>query len=248
MDPGTSSRRLGAADYGRTRWSVVRALAAGGEAEARSSLTDLCRRYWVPVYAYLRRCGHPPRGAAELTQSFLSWLLQHLRAEGVDRAHGFRSFLRLQLQRFLANDWTELEQSAPLEELAPPWPLEDIEARQRRAHSPDSTPEQAFQRSFAFELLLQALDALRQEATAAGRAQMFEALRPWLTREPAPGEIAAAAADLGMAPLAALVAVRRLRQRFQELVDEQLLQTLEDSGALADERQALLGMLSGTQG
>lgn len=248
MDPGTSSKRLPSADFGRTRWSVVRALAAGGSADARESLAELCRRYWVPVYAYLRRCGHPPRGAAELTQSFLSWLLLQLRAEGLEGCQGFRDFLRSQLQRFLSNDWVELEQAAPLAELAPPWPLEDIEARQKRAHAPDSTPEQAFQRSFAFELLLQSLDALRQEAASAGRAQMFEALRPWLTREPAPGEIAAAGASLGMAPLAALVAVRRLRQRFQELVDEQLLQTLEDSGALAVERQALLDMLSGERG
>lgn len=244
MDPAASSQRQPAADFGRTRWSIVRALRQGAEAEARNSLAELCRRYWVPVYVYVRHCGHPPQAAAGLTQSFLSHLLQRLRADGSDAEHGFRQFLKRQLQAFLASNWTELETAAPLPELAPPWPLDEIEQRQRQAHSPDASPEQAFQRSFAFELLSMAMEELRAEAAQAGRAEMFAAVLPWLTREPAPGEIAALSERLDYAPLATLIAIRRLRQRFQELVDGQLLQTLDDATSLEGERLALLRLMA----
>ena len=64
MNSAASIPPQAAADFGRTRWSVVMAVRSGGEGEARRSLSDLCKRYWVPVYAYVRRCGHAPQGAA----------------------------------------------------------------------------------------------------------------------------------------------------------------------------------------
>ena len=250
MEPAIS-RRPGerpAADYGRTRWSIVRAAASGGEEAARRSLAELCRRYWVPVYVYVRHCGHGPPEAAALTQAFLGWLLERLREEGVDAEPGFRRYLQRRLQDFLADDQRRCVQAPVAAEFTPPWPAEEIERRQRQVRSPESSPSRAFQRAFAFEILGMALDQVREEALQAGRGELFQAARPFLTREPVPGEMAELSRRLACAPLALLIAVRRLRQRFQELVDEQLLETLDDAGDLESERTALLALAAGTTG
>lgn len=232
-----------AADFGRTRWSVVMAVRSGGEGEARRSLAELCRRYWVPVYAYVRRCGHTPGGAATLVQAFLSHLVQQIRDTDPAAEGGFRAFLQHRLENFLASDWTRMETAAPLDELAPPWPLAQIEERQQREQFPQASPAQAFQRAFAFELLAQGLAQLRDEARHSGRSAMFDEVRPYLTREPGPGEYAQLAQRLQSTPLAAVVAVKRLRQRFQELIDAQLAQTVGSRQSFESERNALLTQL-----
>jgi RNA polymerase sigma-70 factor (ECF subfamily) len=240
----SQSQRMAAADFGRTRWSVVAAVRDGGESDARRSLSELCRRYWVPVYAWVRRCGHPPQGAAALVQAFLSHVVHEIRDGNPEADAGFRVFLQRQLEQFLASDWTQLHTSAPLAELAAPWPLEEIEQRQKREPLAQLSPHDAFQRAFAMELLAQAFEQLRDEAERGGRGAMFAAVRPYLTREPAAGEYAQLAQRLGSSPLATVVAVKRLRQRYQELVDEQLAQTVGNPAAFEAERAALLGLLA----
>lgn len=243
MNAAASIPPHAAADFGRTRWSVVMAVRSGGEGEARRSLAELCRRYWVPLYAYVRRCGHPPQGAATLVQAFLSHLVQQLRDADPATEGGFRAFLQHRLEIFLASDWTQLETAAPLDEFAPPWPLEQIEDRQRREQMPQAAPAQAFQRAFALELLAQGLAQLREEAERSGRLAMFDTVRPYLIREPVPGEYAQLAQALQSSPLAAVIAVKRLRQRFQELIDAQLVQTVGSRQSFEAERNALLTQL-----
>jgi RNA polymerase sigma-70 factor (ECF subfamily) len=232
-----------AADFGRTRWSVVLAVRSGGEGEARRSLAELCRRYWVPVYAYVRRCGHAPRDAATLVQAFLSHLVQQIRDSDPAAEGGFRAFLQHRLEQFLASDWTRLETSPPLDDFAPPWPLEQIEQRQQREQLPQASAPQAFQRAFALELLALGLAQLREEAEHSGRGAMFDLVRPYLTREPVAGEYAQLAQAMQSSPLAAVIAVKRLRQRFQELIDAQLAQTVGSRQSFESERNALLTQL-----
>lgn len=240
----SNPQREGAADFGRTHWSVVAAVRDGGERDAQRSLAELCRRYWVPVYTWVRRCGHPPQGAAALVQAFLSHVVQEIRAGNPEADAGFRLYLQRRLERFLASDWTQLDTATPLPELAPPWPLEEIEQRQQRESLADLSPAQAFHRAFALELLAQGLEELRGEAEKGGRAAMFAAVRPYLARDPAPGEYAQLAQHLGSSPLATVVAVKRLRQRYQELIDAQLAQTVGGPDAFDAERTALLSLLA----
>lgn len=243
MNSAASIPPQAAADFGRTRWSVVMAVRSGGEGEARRSLSDLCKRYWVPVYAYVRRCGHAPQGAATLVQAFLSQLVQQIRDSDPAAEGGFRAFLQHRLEQFLASDWTRLETAPPLDDFAPPWPLDQIEQRQQREQLPQATPPQAFQRAFALELLAQGLAQLREEAERSGRGTMFDIVRPYLTREPVPGEYAQLAQAMQSSPLASVVAVKRLRQRFQELIDAQLAQTVGSRQSFESERNSLLTQL-----
>jgi hypothetical protein len=213
-------QRLGV-DLGRTRWSMVAAVREGDEREARRSLGELCRRYWVPVYAYVRRAGRSPEEAASLVQAFLSHLVARLRAGEQRISAGFREFLQAEIEEFLASDGQERASADLLPEMLAPWPLERIEARQSFERQGELSPGQALQRAFA-----------------------LEAVRPFLSREPGPEDYAALAEQMGSSPLAAVVAVKRLRQRFQELIDEELAQTIGDKRELETERHTLLTIVS----
>jgi hypothetical protein len=229
-------------DFGRTRWSMVAAVREGTESQARRSLGDLCRRYWVPVYVYVRRAGHSPDDAAWLVQAFLGWLVSRLRLSEPRQSTGFREYLQRELEEFLAADPASIAAAEKLPDMEPPWPLDEIERRQQHEHPASATPAQAMQRGFAFELLAGSLERLRREAEQSGRDDLFEAVRPFLSREPASEDYVALAKSMSSSPLAMVIAVKRLRQRFQELIDEELAQTVGDIKSLENERQTLLSL------
>jgi len=246
MDSGAAiDQRNFGIDFARTRWSMVAAVGEGGEIDARDSLRALCRRYWVPVYAYVRCCGHAPDRANVLVQHFLQHLLHQLRSETPDIALGFRVYLELQLETFLASDAAnrasaEDRVSAPVE---PPWPLDRIEHRLNVVHSNELTPSQAMHRAFALEMLANALERLRAEADESGRGELFEAVRPFLGHEPTQEEYEGLAARMKSSKLAAIIAVKRLRQRFQELIDEELAQIVGNPRTLESEKHTLMTLV-----
>jgi hypothetical protein len=237
------ARQQAGVDFGRTRWSMVVAVREGDEAQARQSLKELCRRYWVPIYAYVRRRGHAPEDAAVLVRQFLTHLVSRLRAQHAGFSTGFRVYLQQQLEAFLDAPPQALPARDFEPGMEPPWPLEQIEQRQRDEHPADAGPVQALQRAFALELLAIALERLRREARQSGRADLFELVRPFLSREPSPDEFARLAEQMGSSSLASVIAVKRLRQRFQELIDEELAQTVGDAESLENERHTLLTLV-----
>src|SRR5262245_37919857 len=89
-----------------THWSVIQTAGQGPSAEADAALERLCRTYWWPLYAFIRRRGYGPHDAQDLTQEFFARLLAKDFLRGVDRSKGkFRSFLLAALEHFLANEW-----------------------------------------------------------------------------------------------------------------------------------------------
>lgn len=229
-----------AAAFQQTRWSLVGAARAGDD--ALGALTVLCRDYAYPVYAYVRRSGHAPEAAHAVCRAFFARLAHALR-EVDPRAHGrFRTFLLAQLTQFLATDWSDAPpDDAPLPDL----PLAQLEARHRHEAARAATPAQGFERGFALELLVRGMRQLRNEAAQGGRLELFERLEPYLSREPGPGEHALIERDTGLRPLVSVVAIRRLRQRFRELIDAELSQTVASDKDLEAERDTLLSILGG---
>jgi RNA polymerase sigma-70 factor (ECF subfamily) len=227
-----------------TQWSLATRPDPAGPEDARAALVQLCRRFWYPVYAYLRRCGHAPDAADGLVRAFLQHLLDDFREGGARAARGqFRPYLLERLNRYLASP---VAGGAPREfavELAQA-PAEQ-ELRYLRDGARAASPEQAYQQSFALELLDRAIACLRREALQTGRAQMYDRLEPYLAREPASGEYQELARDLRMRPLALVVALKRLRQRFRELIDADLAETVGSADEFQHEQQALRAVLSG---
>lgn len=236
-------------EFSRTRWSIVLDLQHPGADNGNRSLFDLCQRYWYPVYAYVRRCGHVPEIANDLTLTFFAQLPQMLKQIDPRSQGRFRDFLLQRLHRFLTEDWRKSSaEQAHEQNLAPPFSVTELELRLHEEHATDASPEQFFQRSFALEVLQRSLRRLRVEAQQSGRQEMFETLQVFLTREPVPGQYQSLAKTLQTQPLAVVIAIKRLRQRFRELADDELMETVASPDDLDAERNALLTVLAGGPG
>lgn len=228
--------------FTHTRWSMVFRLHNARDSDARGALTELAVRYWYPVYAYVRRCGHSQRIAQDITQAFLQQVANELHAGSPLPRARFRDWLLAKLNAFLAGEWRELAEGGHVPG-APPLP--ELESRNRSEHEHDETPELAYRRSFALEVLMRGLNRLREEARETGHLDMCEALEPFLTREPVHGQYDELGRRLGIRPLVVVMALKRLRQRFRELVRQELADTVSSPAELADEQQVLFAALDG---
>lgn len=237
-----------------TRWSLVAALDHARDTPglhslsaipARQRLLELCLRYWYPVYVYLRRSGHGAEAAQGLAAHFFDNLLRR-RGSGASRGHDgrFRTFLMAELHRFLAEDALsggvgDHAITPALDPDLPIPPLAQLEARRQREGDAGGSPELALRRGFALEVIAQAMRRIEDEAREAGRLPMFSALQPYLASDPVPGLYADIAQRLDVSPLFLSLALKRLRERFRELVDDELAQTVASAAALEEERRSL---------
>ena len=222
--------------FAATRWSIVTHAVARAGLAPRDAFAELCLRYAFPVYAYVRRSGHAPAAAHDITRAFLGDLMNLFR-EPVEPLAGrrFRRFLLERLDAFLRG-----ERRDPSESAFDPWlPVADVEVRYAQECAATPSAEQAFQRAFALEVLARALRRLAAEAEETDHVDMYRALSPFLARDPGAGECDALAATLGMRTLTITVALKRLRQRFRELAGEELADTVAAAEELAGEQDAL---------
>ncbi|TAN05601.1 MAG: hypothetical protein EPN38_10580 [Rhodanobacteraceae bacterium] len=228
-------------DFTRTRWSLVRRLHTPRTDEARDALAELAVRYWYPVYAYVRRCGHAPEIAQDITRAFFQQLTAETRGGALPDGR-FRDWLLGRLNTFLAGDWRELAEG---ETTAVAPSLEDLEQRNRDDLTAAGSPEQAFQRGFALEVLARGFKRLQSEAGQTGHLDMYEALEPYLAHDPLPGQYEEIGRRLAIRPLALVLALKRLRQRFRELVQQELMGTVASPEQLDAEQRALFAAMGG---
>jgi RNA polymerase sigma-70 factor (ECF subfamily) len=244
VQPGTN--RGGQGVFATTNWSVVQA--AGGTESPSSSraLEALCRTYWYPLYAYVRRAGHHSQDAEDLTQAFFARFLEKQWVVDADRDRGrFRSFLLSSLKHFLANEWDKARaqkrggrvQFVPLETAA-------AETRYQREPADPATPDKEFDRRWALALLDTVLARLQQEYATDGNAALFEQLKGTLggTRSEAP--YALLGANLGMSEGAVKVAVHRLRQRYRAILRSEIAHTVSTPDEVEVELRELFAALA----
>jgi RNA polymerase sigma factor (sigma-70 family) len=243
----TGPARLAGAQFTATHWSVV--LAAGETQTSASSaaLETLCRTYWYPLYAFVRRRGHQPADAQDLTQEFFSRLLEKNYLRGVHPAKGkFRSFLLAALEHFLANEWRRAH-ARKRGGQATFISLDDTSAERQytQVHSPGLTPEKLFEQQWATTLLHSVLQQLRQEFIAAGKGALFKELKIFLTGEKSSVSYAELAAKLQTTEAALKMAVSRMRQRYGELLRQEIAGTVARPEDVEDELRGLFAALSG---
>ena len=196
-----------------THWSLILAARDRDEPRAHEALAVLCQSYWPPIYAYIRRHGHDPHAAEDLTQAFFAALLEPGALAGVDREKGkFRAFLLAACRHFLGH---QRDHDRALKRGGGKRPLSidarDAEGRYLREPADHLTPEALFVRRWALALLEGVLDDLRGEYTGSGKSELFDALKSTLTGDPRSAPYAEIAARLGMTEGAVQVAVHRLR-------------------------------------
>jgi RNA polymerase sigma factor (sigma-70 family) len=228
-----------------THWSVVLAAANEATPEAATALEQLCRTYWYPLYAYVRRRGYSPEDAQDLTQEFFLRLLRKHYLGQIDPDKGkFRSFLLAAINHFLANEWDcakALKRGGRLEFVS----LDQGSAEQRLAEvALGHSPEQIFERCWAITFLETVLGKLRDEVTLAGRAGHFESLKGFLTGDKPANSYAILAGRLGTNAAAVRKQVQRLRRRYGELLRQEIERTVANSAEVEDELCHLFTALS----
>ena len=223
---------------------MLAARGGGSTLECDRAMAELARTYWPPLYAYLRRRGHPPENAKDLTQSFFAKLIEKQDLRSVDAAKGkFRSFVLASLNHFVSNE-RDKERSQKRGGGAQTISLSAIEAESHYSlEAVDTlTPEQAFNRRWALTVLNQVIAHLRAEYQNRGQLPTFEALQGTLTGEITSG-YATIAGQLGTTQGALQVAAHRLRKRYRELLRQEIAQTVSSPSLIEEEMRDLLNSL-----
>jgi RNA polymerase sigma factor (sigma-70 family) len=229
-----------------THWSRVIAAGSRSSPESREAIADLCKSYWYPLYAFVRRRGHDAHAAEDIVQGFFTTLLEKDGLTAVDRSKGrFRSFLVAACSHFLANrlDYKRTLKRGGRTVIVP---IDRLEAEDRYGREPvdEVTPDRLFDRRWATTLLDQVLARLEAEMASAGKSDHFEILRPALVGSPEKLSYARAGELLGCSEGAARGAVHRLRARYRALLREEVARTLEDSSTIDDEIRDLFATFS----
>ena len=230
-----------------THWSLVLAAGQDQGAVAERALAKLCKTYWYPLYAYLRRQGRSPHDAQDLTQEFFARLIgkNYLSKARCERGK-FRSFLLASLNHFLANEWVRLgTQKRGGGQTLISLDAESAESRYRLEPADTMTPEKIFERRWAMTLLDQVLLILQREYGMAGRKEFFERLKFSLTGERSALSYAELAAQLGMTEGALKAAAHRLRGRYREILCAEIAHTVSSPEEVEDELRHLFKVFSG---
>ncbi len=219
----------------------------GSSPQADVALEELCRTYWYPLYAYVRRKGHSREDSEDLTQGFFARLLEKNYLEGISSDKGkFRAFLLVALKRFLANEWdyaNRQKRGGGVLPLSLDW--QDADTRYQINPADHLSPDKLYDRAWAVIVLERVITRLRDEYAAEGKAVLYEHLKPFLMLGKSEIPSAQAAIELKMTEGAVRVAVHRLRRHYRELLREEIVQTLANPAQAGEEMQALFSALAG---
>jgi DNA-directed RNA polymerase specialized sigma24 family protein len=195
----------------------------------------------------VRRQGHSPADAQDLTQEFFARLIGKQYLSRVQREGGrFRSFLLTALKRFLANEWDRVRaQKRGGGHTAISIDSSDAETRYRLEPAHELTPEAIYERQWAQTLLSQVLGRLREEYVTSGKGELFEQIQSSLSQPRGSVPYVTIATQLGTTEAAIKMVVQRLRARYRELLREEIAQTVATPSEVEDEIRHLFATFSG---
>jgi RNA polymerase sigma-70 factor (ECF subfamily) len=238
-----------ASRFATTRWDLVLVSAETQAPGADEALSDLCRTYWRPLYAFVRRRGYSPADAEDLVQDFFAQFLQARSVKKADPLRGrFRTFLLTSLQNFLANEWDRVsaaKRGGKFRFVA----FDQLASEERDAlDAPDTAPpEMAFDVRWARSIVDTAVQRLREEAEAHGKKDVFDELKGFLTAADATS-YETAATRLRMPLNAVKTAIHRLRGNFRTVVRREVARTVSSPTEIDEELRYLRAVLASSEG
>jgi RNA polymerase sigma-70 factor (ECF subfamily) len=220
--------------FSTTHWSVVLAAGRRGSIESDSALERLCKSYWPPLYAYVRRRVPDLHEAQDLTQAFFERLLDRDYLADADPHRGrFRAFLLTAFNHFLSKEWDK----AKAQKRGGDRCRISFEFVSQDAMEPADqlTPEKLFERQWAITLLGRVMQRLKRDMERSGKGRQFELLKHILSGDKSEVTLADIAAELGQAETATRMAASRMRSRYRELLRDEISQTLSSQEDVEDE-------------
>jgi RNA polymerase sigma-70 factor (ECF subfamily) len=228
-----------------TRWSLILAVHGAPDLESREAMEVLCRQYWFPLYAFVRRRGYTTEESQDLTQEFFTRLIERQDFRQADREKGrFRSFLLGCMKHFLADEWDKTQaQKRGGGRTKLSLDYERAEGLMAELAEARISAEQLYDRQWAQTTLACALHRLEDEYRKGGRGEVFEALKPILAQGDRELSYKALGDSLGLSEGAVKVAVHRMRKRFGQQLQDEIADTLVDSAEVEAELKYLLSLL-----
>jgi RNA polymerase sigma-70 factor (ECF subfamily) len=236
-----------AAQFATTHWSTVLAAGDSASPDSREALEKLCRTYWYPLYAFVRRKGYSSEDAEDLTQAFFKRFLEKHYLKGVLAEKGrFRTFLLTTLQRFLSDQFdrsTAAKRGGGL----PIFALEAVQAEAQfdQAAASLQTPEALFDRAWAETVVQNSVERLRAEYETDGQRALFHGIKRYLSKPAHREAYTATGRRLGMSADAVAMAVARLRRRYRAMVRAEVANTVATPAEIDGEMRYLVELLTG---
>jgi RNA polymerase sigma-70 factor (ECF subfamily) len=235
------------AHFTTTHWGLVSIAGGDTSTASRAALDELCRAYWYPLYAYVRRQGYSPADAEDLTQEFLSYLCRKKGFATADPERGrFRSFLLSSLRHFLCNEW-DRRHARKRESCARFVYLDALQAEARYALEPadDSTPAKLYERTWASNVVERVRHQLQEEFVTTGKGTQYQLLEPSLPGVPGNLTYAELSQRLGVSEVSVRSEVHRLRRRFGALLRDEVSRLVANEAEIDDEIQVMISVLTG---
>jgi RNA polymerase sigma factor (sigma-70 family) len=247
----TAATPASANQFATTQWSVVLgANPARRKQQGSVALTQLCQTYWRPIFAFICRRGYPVSDAQDLTQDFFIMVLEGNLLKLADPSRGrFRSLLLKSLKNFLLDaaekrqaekrggkinfiSWDDWMAEAPSQLSIPVRTLESL------------SPESIFDLRWAATVVERALRRLREECESRGRRRLFDLINGYLIADRADISYSNIAQKLGVAEPEVKRLLHRMRQRYRDLLRDEVAQTVERSGDVDEEIRYLCVVLA----
>ncbi|MEY2487751.1 MAG: hypothetical protein QOH39_3399 [Verrucomicrobiota bacterium] len=238
--------------FATTRWSLILSCGEGEEAKAKAqqSLTELCRMYWRPVFAFICRRGYSVPDAQDLTQDFFVMLLNGNLLRLADPNRGrFRSLLCTALKNFLADQHDKAmreKRGGRMQFVA--WDDWMAEAPSQLSLARDSmaawTPERVFDFRWAATIVEHAMRRLGEESARKGKLRMFTVLSNYLVVDRVEISYASLSASLGVPQPAIKRLLHSLRARFRTILREEVSDTVDHPAEIDDEIRYLCAALA----
>ena len=242
----TNSAQPYTSRFATTHWSVVRAAGKSSSPHYKEAMGTLCRTYWFPLYAFLRRQGHNSNQAEEYAQAFFTRLLEKRGLRLADSRRGkFRSFLLSSLKNFLADERDRArakKRGGGRKVLS--LDFENAESQYTLQPAEQLPPEKLFERSWALTVLERTMVRLQDESGSTKKRKVFDHLKVYLTADKDSIPYREAAAGLKMTEGAVRVAVHRLRHRYRELLRDEIAQTVATEEQIDEEIRDLFAALA----
>ena len=233
-----------------THWTMVRAVRSEDPREAEDAMARLCERYWYPIFAFLRRSGYSAANAEDLTQVFFQRLIERNSIQSMQHEDNkLRSFLLGCLKQLLSDEARHAN-TQKRGGRRPHVSFDEMGAEERYAHEPHDSrdPESLFHHAWAHELFAMVGEKLKASFTKSRRPAVFEMLLPFVTLEGEPPSYREIATKIGSSEAGARILVFRLREKFRQLLGEEIALTTDTPEDKAEEMAWLRGALAGGPG